>query len=185
MVGSQQVCEPRSKQFFVPASVHRPMAGSSSFAYTDQLVVHKSHGMPRNSCSCGTVYTRLHHDVCKLNKLTSNEPLGCSQYCLLVLEKLCLQNVPTNNICIIKPIQTCYKTMWKVFFQVYANVEIDFKWITSGIHKAQTTCAQVDGRSVCLKAPPRLGQRTQSTAREGLCKHLLQSHWPSGMYGTP
>ena len=55
---------------------------------------------------------------------------------------------------------------------------------TSGIHRAQTTWAHRLS-SVCLKAPPRLGHRAQSTAREGDCRHLRHSHWPSGMYGTP
>lgn len=37
----------------------------------------------------------------------------------------------------------------------------------------------------CLyKLPPVLGHKTQLTRREGDCKHLLQSHCPSGMYGT-
>lgn len=46
-----------------------------------------------------------------------------------------------------------------------------FANLTSGIHNAQTTWAQVP-RSVCLNAPPWLGHRTQSTALLGDCKHL-------------
>ena len=55
---------------------------------------------------------------------------------------------------------------------------------TSGIHSPQTTWAHRPS-SVCLKAPPLLGQRQHSTEREGDCRHLLHSHCPSGMYGTP
>lgn len=44
---------------------------------------------------------------------------------------------------------------------------------TSGIHKAQTTCAQVP-LSVCLNAPPWFGHKTQSTALLGDCKHLIK-----------
>ena len=52
--------------------------------------------------------------------------------------------------------------------------------LTSGIHRPHTTCAHLPS-SVCLKAPPRLGQRQHSTLLLGDWRHLLHSHCPSGM----
>jgi hypothetical protein len=72
----------------------------------------------------------------------------------------------------------------------------------SGTHIAHNKWAQ-DPVVVCLKAPNSAGQRTQvlrgcnqhgsqlpreslhTTGLSGDTVHLRQSHWPSGIYGTP
>lgn len=72
---------------------------------------------------------------------------------------------------------------------------------TSGIQIAHKRCAQAP-LLVCLYAPPSFGQKMQSCAGDqrrewqgwiarlttgfsGSTVHFRQSHWPSGMYGTP
>jgi len=56
---------------------------------------------------------------------------------------------------------------------------------TSGIHRAQTMCANRPS-SVCFNAPPVTGHR-QHTAEDNdeQRRQVRQTHVPTGTYGTP
>jgi hypothetical protein len=63
---------------------------------------------------------------------------------------------------------------------VTGSINTSFATLVSGTHMAHRRWTQSPW-TVCLNAPPSLGQRMHETGFSGETVHLRQSHWPSGM----